>query len=197
MEFCPGARALRQPKPEIFTCPRCGDEVEIWTDEIRGTCATCGEVMYREGMMSCLEWCAHARECGGDAVYDRFVRGKAAGVKRKLLQKLERELEDRPGDLTRVLARLRKVERAADRLQAEGFVVIPAALVLLGLPKDDLERTLTTAGLSLDHTKEVQELVTRFRRTEKNKVRAVPPSDRRKSRIYEQNLRALVESLVH
>ena len=39
----PGARFLRQPRPEMFECPDCGEEVEIWSDEIRGTCSACGK----------------------------------------------------------------------------------------------------------------------------------------------------------
>ena len=35
---CPGARLIKQPKPEIFTFPSCGAEVEIWTDEIKAVC---------------------------------------------------------------------------------------------------------------------------------------------------------------
>jgi len=164
VEYCPGARAIRQPKPEIFTCPGCGEEIEIWTDEISGACARCGEVMYREGTMSCLEWCAYAKECVGGAAYDRFLSGKTAGVKRRLLQVLERRLAGSPEELDRVSARLQEVERAAARLGAEGFIVIPAALVLLGLPGGDLEKTLVSAGLSVDHARRVRDLVSRFRR---------------------------------
>ena len=28
--------------PELFDCPRCGEKVEIWTDENKGECAGCG-----------------------------------------------------------------------------------------------------------------------------------------------------------
>ena len=38
---CPGAKMIRQPKPEMFDCPQCGSEVEIWTDELKGVCPQC------------------------------------------------------------------------------------------------------------------------------------------------------------
>lgn len=40
---CPGSKPLRQPAPEIFICSSCGEEVEIWTDEVRRDCSSCGK----------------------------------------------------------------------------------------------------------------------------------------------------------
>ena len=41
-QFCPGATLLRRPVPEIFDCPSCHGEVEIWTDEFKGYVARAG-----------------------------------------------------------------------------------------------------------------------------------------------------------
>ena len=83
---CPGSRLVRQPVPEIFQCPKCGDEVEIWSDEIKGSCPKCGTTVMREGFMSCLDWCAMGKECVGDATYGRYMSNKAETVKRKLIE---------------------------------------------------------------------------------------------------------------
>ena len=42
-QFCPGAKFVRQPKPEFMECPGCHEEVEIWSDEIRAVCPKCGK----------------------------------------------------------------------------------------------------------------------------------------------------------
>lgn len=73
---CPGAQHLRQPKPEIFECPFCGSEVEIWTDEFKGTCLSCKKKLFRDPSLNCIEWCQAARECVGEEAYNRLTRKK-------------------------------------------------------------------------------------------------------------------------
>lgn len=193
MEYCPGARVIRQPSPEIFTCPRCGGEIEIWTDEISGVCPRCGEVLYREGMMSCLEWCQYARECVGDQAYGRFMKEKTVGVKRRLLQELEKRLGGREVD--RATDRLRAVEQAASRLGAEGFVVVPAALLLLGLDEDDREKILVSAGLSVVNARRAEELADRFHRAGERRARGEGNHGSPEQRPPDPNLRALQEGI--
>ncbi len=38
---CPGNDPVSRAVPEMFVCPDCGMEVEIWTDEIKGRCTSC------------------------------------------------------------------------------------------------------------------------------------------------------------
>ncbi len=38
---CPGSLGFVQPKPEMFACPACGREVEIWSDEAMRQCPVC------------------------------------------------------------------------------------------------------------------------------------------------------------
>jgi hypothetical protein len=83
--FCPGAKFIRQPKPEIVTCPDCGAEVEIWSDEFSTRCSSCGRVIVQEGMMSCIEWCAMAKECVGESAFESFSKSRAASIKDRLL----------------------------------------------------------------------------------------------------------------
>ena len=64
---CPGSKNIRQPKPEYIKCPSCGEEVEIWTDEIKTICLKCKAAVMRKEESSCLEWCKYAKECVGEA----------------------------------------------------------------------------------------------------------------------------------
>jgi DNA-directed RNA polymerase subunit RPC12/RpoP len=77
-EFCPGSVAVREPKPETIYCTHCGGELEIWTDERMVRCRNCGTPVMKERGASCLDWCKMARACVGDAVYDKYLEGKAA-----------------------------------------------------------------------------------------------------------------------
>jgi len=86
---CPGAKLIRQPKPEMFDCPSCGAEVEIWTDELRGTCSRCKTVVLRYQDQSCLEWCKLAETCVGQEAYDNFMQNRSQMIKDKLMHDVE------------------------------------------------------------------------------------------------------------
>lgn len=62
---CPG-RDIRNLRVELFKCPNCGSEVEIFSDEMRVRCQKCGERVYRDSVPTCIEWCASARQCLGE-----------------------------------------------------------------------------------------------------------------------------------
>lgn len=44
-------KGLRRPKhpslPEIITCPRCGFDMELWTNERETRCLNCGHRFFR------------------------------------------------------------------------------------------------------------------------------------------------------
>ena len=71
---CPGSSALKEPIPEFFRCFNCGAEVEIWTHEFSRKCENCGNEVSKEYIPTCVEWCEMARECVGDALYERFMK---------------------------------------------------------------------------------------------------------------------------
>ncbi len=88
-QFCPGAKILRQPKPEFTLCPNCGEEVEIWSDEQKRPCPRCGETVIKDGgeeQVSCLDWCVMGKECVGEKAYNRYMQLKTESLKARLLK---------------------------------------------------------------------------------------------------------------
>lgn len=81
---CPGSDFIRDPQPESVKCSSCGKEVDIWSDEEEVACPSCGGMVFREIPPSCLEWCAHARECIGPERYDHLKKGRE---ERQLIKK--------------------------------------------------------------------------------------------------------------
>ncbi|HDR74232.1 MAG TPA: hypothetical protein ENN85_10060 [Methanoculleus sp.] len=70
---CPGAANLRTPTLTIKTCPQCGAEVEIFSNDIAVTCGTCGFVIYND-VNSCIKWCRYAEQCVGPELYTKLKR---------------------------------------------------------------------------------------------------------------------------
>ena len=62
---CPG-QDMRNLRVELYKCPNCGAEVEIFSDELKAKCPKCGQKVYRDRVPSCIEWCAMARQCLGE-----------------------------------------------------------------------------------------------------------------------------------
>ena len=70
---CPGSMNIRNPVPEDIPCPRCGELVEIWSDEKRARCSHCGASVPREMDLSCIQWCLYAQECIDEEAYQRLM----------------------------------------------------------------------------------------------------------------------------
>ena len=62
---CPG-QDTRYLRVELYKCPNCKAEVEIFSNETRVKCYNCGKYVYKEQMPSCISWCSAARECLGE-----------------------------------------------------------------------------------------------------------------------------------
>lgn len=79
---CPGALSIREPVPEFFPCPKCGNkEVEIWSDELNADCDMCRTTVYRPAEISCIDWCQYARECVGDEKFRELRGGESRPTK--------------------------------------------------------------------------------------------------------------------
>lgn len=55
----------------LYKCPNCGTEVQIFSDELGIRCYHCGEMVDRNIVPACIEWCALARQCLGEERWKR------------------------------------------------------------------------------------------------------------------------------
>lgn len=62
---CPGQDS-RNIKVETIRCPNCGHQVEIFSDEVKVSCSKCNNLVCRERLPSCVDWCKYAKECVGE-----------------------------------------------------------------------------------------------------------------------------------
>ena len=70
-----------QGKPQVSimdkTCPQCGCEIEIFSIDTEAVCPNCGFVIYND-TLTCVKWCAYARQCFGDAAYESLMKAAEA-----------------------------------------------------------------------------------------------------------------------
>lgn len=71
---CPG-QDDKNLKSEILKCPNCGQEVEIFSDEIKVRCPKCKSLVCQQRLPSCVDWCKAARECIGEEKW-RKIKGR-------------------------------------------------------------------------------------------------------------------------
>jgi DNA-directed RNA polymerase subunit RPC12/RpoP len=81
---CPG-QDMRKLRVELYKCPTCGAEVEIFSDETRIRCQKCGTMVFKERLPSCIEWCASARQCLGEERWKQIMgEDKSEPVKKQV-----------------------------------------------------------------------------------------------------------------
>ena len=68
---CPG-QDFRNLRVSLHKCSNCGFEVEIFSNETRVKCDECGEMVDREKIPSCIDWCASARQCLGEERWEKL-----------------------------------------------------------------------------------------------------------------------------
>ena len=82
LDHCPGAANLKTPTLSIKKCPQCGEEAEVFSNDVSVTCSNCGFVIYND-IMTCVQWCRYAKECVGKDTYNRIMALVAAQEQRK------------------------------------------------------------------------------------------------------------------
>ncbi len=120
---------MKHPEPEIFLCEHCGTEVEIWTDEVMGTCPSCRHVIVKNNSQSCLEWCAYAKECIGEGVYTTFMNNKTTSMKLRLLAKIEEYFGTDQKRIAHAKDVLATTEKLLVTEKADWHIVIPASIL--------------------------------------------------------------------
>ena len=68
---CPG-QDKRNVKAETLTCAECGYSVEIFSDEVQVRCPKCKNLVCRQRLPSCVDWCKAARECIGEQMWSQL-----------------------------------------------------------------------------------------------------------------------------
>lgn len=129
---CPGATSFSQPKIEMLTCPDCGSDVEIWSDEADGKCRKCGKAVIRTASQSCVDWCKYARDCLGDDKFKQYTNMKAAIRKEVLLRAMDEYFgtdQKRRGHARMATAFAEKLLKEPESAEADPNLVM-AAVVL-------------------------------------------------------------------
>lgn len=67
---CPGSEVAIT----IKECPKCGEEVELFTGDSKAKCLNCGHWVPRE-IASCIDWCPAAEQC-----YSHVFRAEKAAA---------------------------------------------------------------------------------------------------------------------
>lgn len=86
-----------QGKPRTPTiiekiCPVCGSEIEMFSIDSQMACEHCGFIAYND-TLSCVQWCAHAKQCVGEEMYNHMMK-----IAAQQKQKAEEERRRKKGD---------------------------------------------------------------------------------------------------
>jgi ribosomal protein S27AE len=79
---CPGTKTILMPTITLKNCPKCGEEVEVVSTDMKTDCPKCGFTIYNN-LASCIEYCEYAKECVGEELYERLMKEKAQSRKEK------------------------------------------------------------------------------------------------------------------
>jgi hypothetical protein len=148
---CPGSSTFAQPKIELLTCPGCGEDVEVWSDEATGQCTKCGRTATRTSTQSCMDWCKHAQECLGDEKYKQYQEMKSTVRKEALVKATADQYQWRKHQLGLAWESLSRAEQLlSSRPEADPNVVMAA--VVLRFAREHAPNTGGTDGLSAAQT---------------------------------------------
>lgn len=73
MNKCPGQDS-RKAQAESITCGKCGYVAEIFSDEIKVRCPMCKNLICKERLPSCIDWCKAAKDCIGEEKWKQFKK---------------------------------------------------------------------------------------------------------------------------
>lgn len=67
------------------TCPVCGSTIELMSSDVFAECEECGTVLYSD-YMECIGRCAKAKECVGEAYFQKLMDAKEAWQVQRLVE---------------------------------------------------------------------------------------------------------------
>ena len=113
----------------------------------------------RDGMMSCLQWCAMAIECVGDKAYDSFNEMRATSIKERLIN-LAAGAAQEDGSATEAVERsLHFAENLARAEKADLHIVLPGAAFSCTSSSELAHKELLKLGFQLEDIEEVCRIV--------------------------------------
>ena len=121
----------------------------------------------RDGMMSCLEWCKYGKDCVGEVIFNRYMEGRAAGLKKQILAELETTFGQSADRMKRAGDILHFAEELVATEPADWHIVMPASLLSqvgvtqspadsqsgsgpMILTDDPVEKLLLRSGMKMD-----------------------------------------------
>jgi hypothetical protein len=81
---CPGQNTQFWSPDDIYSveCPKCGNSVEFFKDDIRRRCRKCGHMFLNPKLnLGCARWCQYADQCVGDMDREEFKEIIIASMK--------------------------------------------------------------------------------------------------------------------
>jgi DNA-directed RNA polymerase subunit RPC12/RpoP len=69
---CPG-QDFRNLTVSVHKCPKCGRDVEVFSDEMKAKCPKCKTVVEKENVPTCIEWCKEAKRCLGPERWQKVM----------------------------------------------------------------------------------------------------------------------------
>lgn len=98
---CPGNDPVSRAVPELFVCPDCGTEVEIWTDEFKGKCASCNRAFRKDNTANTGEKKPYERNVWEALKKLTLLASQLGASDAKALSTIEISVEDSLANLCR------------------------------------------------------------------------------------------------
>jgi hypothetical protein len=121
---CPGQDTRFWKPDDVYSieCPKCGNSVEFFKDDIRRRCKKCGHMFINPRMdLGCARWCQYADQCVGAIGKEEFKEIITLAMKEHLGGDKER--------IDNALKVLRFAEDILEKEEGNPKVVIAAALL--------------------------------------------------------------------
>ena len=126
--ICPG-QDKRNIKAESIKCSKCEYELEIFSDEIKRVCPRCKNLVCREHLPSCIDWCKAAKSCVGEKFYNDYLEEKRVTLRDKLLKELEKYFGNDSKRINHAKKVLCYAENLAELESADWYIIIPVSIL--------------------------------------------------------------------
>jgi len=131
---CPGQDTRFWKPDDVYSvkCPKCGQSVEFFKDDIRRRCKKCGHMFINPRMdLGCARWCQYADQCVGEMGKEEF--------KDIITLAMKEYFEGDQKRMDNALKVLKFAEKILEKEEGNPKVVIAAAL-LHGIGVHEAER---------------------------------------------------------